>query len=117
MANGLTNTQGSDEKLEMAKELINEYCYKEFGGPVDFDDLEHISITYTTVTDDEIPIQIYIDLVHFRLERYLENYLLERIQYESLDALIANELEFLDFDLLISVDDDDLERFAAWEAE
>ena len=38
---------------------------------------------YTTVTDDEIPIQVNIDLVNYRLERYLNDEHLETRQYGS----------------------------------
>ena len=41
-------------------------------------------IAYTTVTDEEIPIQVNADLVHYRIERYLDGQFLERRQYESL---------------------------------
>lgn len=46
------------------------------------------------------------DLVHYRIERYLDGQFLERRQYESLDELIQNELAELDFDQLTSVDQD-----------
>lgn len=65
-----------------------------------------MGIAYTTVTDEEIPIQVNADLVHYRIERYLDGQFLERRQYESLDELIQNELAELDFDQLTSVDQD-----------
>ena len=95
--------------LEIAKEFINDFCEAEYGSPADFSDLEKVGIAYTTVTDEEIPIQVNADLVHYRIERYLDGQFLERRQYESLDELIQNELAELDFDDLVSVSDEELE--------
>ena len=99
--------------LEIAKEFINNFCEAEYGSPADFSDLEKVGIAYTTVTDEEIPIQVNADLVHYRIERYLDGQFLERRQYESLDELIQNELAELDFDDLISVSDAELESIGA----
>ena len=99
--------------LEIAKEFINDFCEAEYGSPADFSDLEKAGIAYTTVTDEEIPIQVNADLVHYRMERYLDGQFLERRQYESLDELIQNELAELDFDDLISVSDGELESIGA----
>ena len=98
--------------LEIAKEFINDFCEAEYGSPADFSDLEKVGIAYTTVTDEEIPIQVNADLVHYRMERYLGGQFLERRQYESLDELIQNELAELDFDDLISVSDAELESIS-----
>lgn len=99
--------------LEIAKEFINDFCEAEYGSPADFSDLEKVGIAYTTVTDEEIPIQVNADLVHYRMKRYLDGQFLERRQYESLDELIQNELAELDFDDLISVSDGELESIGA----
>lgn len=99
--------------LEIAKEFINDFCEAEYGSPADFSDLEKVGIAYTTVTDEEIPIQVNADLVHYRIERYLGGQFLERRQYESLDELIQNELAELDFDGLVSVSDEELESIGA----
>lgn len=98
--------------LEIAKEFINDFCEAEYGSPADFSDLEKVGIAYTTVTDEEIPIQVNADLVHYRIERYLGRQFLERRQYESLDELIQNELAELDFDDLVSVSDEELESIS-----
>ena len=95
--------------LETAKKFINDFCEAEYGSPADFSDLEKVGIAYTTVTDEEIPIQVNADLVHYRIERYLDGQFLERRQYESLNGFIQNELMELDFDDLISVSDAELE--------
>lgn len=95
--------------LERAKELIDQFCQAEYDSYADFSDLEKVGIAYTTITDEEIPIQVNADLVHYRIERYLDGQFLERRQYDSLDGLIQNELTDLTFDDLISVSEEELE--------
>ena len=104
--------QGQVEQalIERAKGLISDFCRSEYGSEADFSDPAKIGVAYTTVTDDEIPIQVNIDLVNYRLERYLDDEHLETRQYGSLQELITNELENLDFSDLIHVSDEDVEQ-------
>ena len=104
--------QGQAEQalIERAKGLISDFCRSEYGSEADFSDPAKIGVAYTTVTDDEIPVQVNIDLVNFRLERYLDDEHLETRQYGSLQELISNELENLDFSDLIHVSDEDVEQ-------
>lgn len=95
--------------LEQAKELIDQFCQEEYDSYADFSDLEKVGIAYTTVTDEEIPIQVNVDLVNYRVERYLDGQFLERRQYDSLGAMVQNELTDLTFDDLISVSEEELE--------
>ena len=97
--------------MERAKGLISDFCQSEYGSEPDFSDPAKIGIAYTTITDDEIPIQVIIDLVKFRLERDLNGEHLETRQYSSLQDLIANELEILDFSDLVHVSDEDIEQY------
>ena len=109
--------QGQAEQalLERAKGLISDFCRSEYGSEADFSDPAKIGVAYTTVTDDEIPLQVNIDLVNYRLERYLDDEHLETRQYGSLQELIANELENLDFSDLIHVSDEVVEQYR-WHA-
>ena len=111
--------QGQAEQalMERAKGLISDFCQSEYGPEVDFSDPTKIGVAYTTVTDDEIPIQVNIDLVNFRLERYLDDEHLETRQYGSLQELISNELESLDFSDLIHVSDEDIAQYGRYEPE
>lgn len=95
--------------LGRAKELISDFCMSEYESVASFDNLREIGIGYTTVTDDEIPIQANVNLVDFRIERYLDETLIETRQYESLEELIEQELEDLNFEDLISYTDKDVE--------
>ena len=111
--------QGQVEQalIERAKGLISDFCRSEYGSEADFSDPAKIGVAYTTVTDDEIPIQVNIDLVNYRLERYLDDEHLETRQYGSLQELITNELENLDFSDLIHVSDEDVEQYRWHEPE
>ena len=104
--------QGQAEQalIERAKGLISDFCRSEYDSEADFSDPTKIGVAYTTVTDDEIPVQVNIDLVNFRLERYLDGEHLETRRYASLQELISNELENLDFSDLIHVSDEDVEQ-------
>ena len=111
--------QGQAEQalIERAKGLISDFCRSEYGSEADFSDPTKIGVAYTTVTDDEIPVQVNIDLVNFRLERYLDDEHLETRRYASLQELISNELENLDFSDLIHVSDEDVEQYRWHEPE
>ncbi|MCD7887682.1 MAG: SNF2-related protein, partial [Clostridiales bacterium] len=77
----------------------------------------NIGLAFTTLTDDEIPIQATVDLVGFKLERYLGETLIDVRQYDSLEALIAGELEELSFDDLTYASDEQIAAVLAQEAE
>ena len=111
--------QGQAEQAltERAKGLISDFCRSEYGSEADFSDPAKIGVAYTTITDDEIPVQVNIDLVNYRLERYLDDEHLETRQYASLQELITNELENLDFSDLIHVSDEDVEQYRWHEPE
>ena len=103
--------------MERAKGLISDFCRSEYGSEADFSDPAKIGVAYTTVTDDEIPLQVNIGLVNYRLERYLDDEHLETRQYGSLQEIITNELENLDFSDLIHVSDEDVEQYRWHEPE
>ena len=100
-----------DGVLTHAKNLIREFCQEEYDSEPDFSDLSKIGIAYTHATDEDIPIQVNVDLVGYRVERYLGEVLIDERQYESLEELTENELEALDFSELVSVTDEELEHY------
>ena len=100
-----------DATLTHAKNLIREFCQEEYDSEPDFSDLSKIDIAYTYATDEEIPIQVNVDLVGYRVERYLGEVLIDQRQYESLEELTETELEALDFSELVSVTDEELEHY------
>ena len=100
-----------DVELVRAKNLIREFCQEEYDSEPDFSDLAKIGVAYTNATDEEIPIQVNVDLVGYRVERYLGDILVDERQYESLEDLTETELEALDFSELVSVTDEELEHY------
>ena len=100
-----------DATLTHAKNLIREFCQEEYDSEPDFSDLSKIGVAYTNATDEEIPIQVNVDLVGYRVERYLGEVLIDERQYESLEELTETELEALDFSELVSVTDEELEHY------
>ena len=100
-----------DATLTRAKNLLREFCQEEYDSEPDFSDLSKIGIAYTNATDEEIPIQVNVDLVGYRVERYLGEVLIDERQYESLEDLTETELEALDFSELVSVTDEELEHY------
>ena len=100
-----------DATLTHAKKLIRDFCLEEYDSEPDFSDLSKIDIAYTNATDEEIPIQVNVDLVGYRVERYLGEVLIDERQYESLEDLTEAELEALDFSELVSVTDEELEHY------
>ena len=100
-----------DSTLTHAKNLIREFCQEEYDSEPDFSDLSKIGIAYTHATDEDIPIQVNVDLVGYRVGRYLGEVLIDERQYESLEDLTETELEALDFSELVSVTDEELEHY------
>ena len=100
-----------DADLTHAKNLIRDFCQKEYDSEPDFSNLSKIGIAYTHATDEDIPIQVNVDLVGYRVERYLGEVLIDERQYESLEDLTETELEALDFSELVSVTDEELEHY------
>ena len=66
-----------DATLTHAKNLIRDFCLEEYDSEPDFSDLSKIGVAYTNATDEEIPIQVNIDLVGYRVERYLGDILVD----------------------------------------
>ena len=100
-----------DATLTRAQKLIHDFCLEEYDSEPNFSDLSKIGIAYTNATDEEIPIQVNVDLVGYRVERYLGEVLIDERQYESLEDLTETELEALDFSELVSVTDEELEHY------
>ena len=106
-------------QLEHAKTLIDEFCAYEYASQADFSDLNKVSIAYTTVGDGELSLQVYVDLEGCKIGRELDGKPLDVRQYASLDELIENELECLDFQELVAMSEDKIRtaRTALREAE
>ena len=116
--NGFSIEDYSPERnnlLDEAKKLIEDFVMAEYGEETapDFGDLTKIGIAYTTLTDDEIPIQVNVDLVNFSISWYVDDRLYDTRKYETMDELIENELVNLEFDALVAISDEGIEAFMA----
>lgn len=83
--------------LTEAKRLIDEYCLGEFESVADYADLKHIPLAFTTTEDGGHTVETQADLVHFSINRYVDGQLFESRSYDSVEELISNELQALDF--------------------
>ena len=99
---------GLETSIEKAKRLITEFCESEYQSPADFSNMRAIAIGHTTITDAEIPVQVYVNLEDFSLNRYVDGVLADQRKYDSLEDLIHQELEGLDFDALTEFIDEQL---------
>ena len=63
--------------------------------------------------DENIPLQVHVDLEGYKIERELDGKPLDTRQYSSLQELIENELEGLDFQELVAVDEKDIQLLFA----
>lgn len=90
--------------IGMAMALIDDFCRCEYqdstGG--DYTDLSMISIAFTT-SDGSVAIQVFVDLLDYRLLTYVDGEEAEILCYESLENLINTELRFLDFEGLVDI--------------
>lgn len=95
------------EYIEKAKELIRAFWIKEYDDckEEDFKNLAHVPLAYTTLTDAELPIEVFIDLVNRRLESYAGyDTPIEVICFKTFEDVIT-QCEVLDFDELVYFDD------------
>lgn len=96
--------------IDKAKYLINDFCEAEYRDEADFSDLHNISIAYTTLTDDELPIQVTADLVDFKITYEFDGDVYNTEHYDSIEDMIENGLTGLDFSDLVSVPDEVIKR-------
>lgn len=96
-------TSYGQSQLDTAKGLITEFCEREYGSEVEFTDLRHIGLAYTTTEDEKHDLQVNADLVDYSISYLVDGVQVHQDKYESLSELIEQELSVLDFDSLISV--------------
>lgn len=94
---------GNNETLEKAKQLISDFCKSEYGSTGDFSDLHNVGIAYTTLTDDELPIQVTADLIDFKIVYEFDGKVFDEEKYDSLEDMTEGALSHLDFDELVFI--------------
>ena len=70
---------------EKAKYLINDFREAEYREGADFNDLHNVGLAFTTLTDDELPIQVTADLVDFKITHEFDGEVYNTEQYESIE--------------------------------
>lgn len=96
--------------LDKAKFLINDFCEAEYREGADFSDLHNVGLAFTTLTDDELPIQVTADLVDFKITHEFDGEVFDTEQFDSIEDMIENGLTDLDFSDLVSVPDEVIDR-------
>ena len=96
--------------LDKAKWLINDFCEAEYREEADFSDLHSVGLAFTTLTDDELPIQVTADLVDFKITHEFDGEVFDTEQFDSIEDMIEKGLTGLDFSDLVSVPDEVIDR-------
>ena len=96
--------------LDKAKWLINDFCEAEYRDGADFSDLHNVGLAFTTLTDDELPIQVTADLIDYKITYEFDGEVYNTEQYDSIEQMIENGLTGLDFSDLVSVPDEVIDR-------
>ena len=94
-----------NEELEEAKQLINVYCLEVFDQEADFSDLSHVDLAFSSTSDSEHTVEIFADLVAFRLVYQVDGETVHEITCGSLSEL-NGYLANLDFDEMVAYADD-----------
>ena len=105
----------SEKTMEDAIEIVSEFLENEYGSvDDDFDDLTNISLAYTDFLDEETnvehPVQVTLNLKEFSISTYVDDLLIDKKQYESLDDIYETELQYLSFNDLVYLSDEDIEK-------
>lgn len=87
--------------IERAKKLIDDFCFAEYGAEADFSDLKRVPIAYTVIGDSEI--QVFVNLIDYSVIREVNGEIVSVSKFDTLSNLIENELEYLDFEVLIAI--------------
>ena len=69
----------------------------------DFSDLSRVGLAHTTITDEDIPVQIYADLIHFVILAYVADREVYSIQFHDLKDMTDSVLNGMGFDDLIAL--------------
>ena len=98
--------------LDMAKEMIDEYCREEFERDegADYSNLSEVNVAYTTTEDDKHEIQANVNLVDFKIETLVDGTVIRTEQYDSLEDMTERGLKNLSFDDLVYLSEEELER-------
>lgn len=102
----------------LAKDLIKDFCMREYDKEADFSELSKADIAYTDLIDEaegadgiEHEVQASVDLINNAMVVSIDGNEISRTTYDSLEELIEKELKFLDFDQLVYISEEDWQKF------
>ena len=103
----------TEEELEKAKELINEYSLDEFGSGADFADLGKVPLAYTEDVLDElggkdVDIQACADLINYKIVTEVDGVAVGIEKYDNMEQFCDYALSCLDFGTLVSLSEDEI---------
>ena len=99
------------EQREQALSYIEDYLKDEFEiTEPDFSNLTQIGLGYTTTEDEQHTIQVYADLEHCTISKFVDDTLYAQDTYASLEDMNRMALANLDFDSLMEVDINEIEE-------
>ena len=100
------------DEIERAKEYLRDFFGREYGDDdAVFDDLSKIPIAHTTTENEELFVQVNVNLIERKIEKYLGDDLIEMVEYETLKGLNDNELSALNYDDLVAVSDEEIAEY------
>lgn len=93
--------QAASSDLEETIALINAYCQEEFESDADFTDLSHVDLAFSSTGDHEHTIEVYADLVNYRIIYAVDG---ETVYTNACDSLseLNDYLANLDFSAMIA---------------
>ena len=95
--------------LEQAKELINEYCQKEFDQDADYSDLGHVPLAFSTTSKGDYPVDVSADLISARLVYQVNGEQVVVLQCHDLEDM-QQYLGNLEFDEMIAYAEEQFEK-------
>ncbi len=100
-------------ELAEAKELINDFMFREYEGTAepDYSDPAHVDIALTTTEDEKYEVQVSVDLAECRMEKKLNGEEVSRNSCRDMRELIDTKLKYLDFTSLTSVSERERNRY------
>ena len=105
----ITEQPENEADLDSAKALINEYCMEIFESEADFSDLSHVDLAFSSTGDSAHTVEIYADLVGYKLVYQVDGAEVASIQcagFGDLNEFLAN----LDFDEMVAFAEEEYKK-------
>ena len=98
------------QAIEKATLLLTQFSRTEFGDDAELDNLHNLSICVCdSATDEALFSEVYLDLVHLKMTRWLNGVIVEELHYKNMNEL-NNDLEALDIEMLVKFSEAQIEK-------